>query len=108
MIQNKKVQFVAFETVLSAESFLERWKNYTRSPKSDADVTLQQSEHNGFFRYIAQHRFASEETQFVFSREKRTSRLPQESIKFHLADGYSRLQEEKLTAAGPNESKVFA
>ena len=108
MIPTKKVQFVTFETVLSAESFLERWKNYTRSPKSDVDVTLQQSEHNNSFRYIAQHRFMSDETQFIFSREKRSSRLAQESIKVNLAGGYSMLQAEKLSAAGPNERKVFA
>lgn len=108
MIPNKIVQFVDFETVLSAEQFIERWKNYTRSPKSDVDVILQQSEHNGSFRYIAQHRFSTVETQFVFAREKRTSRLPQESIKLNLAGGYSMLQTEKLDGAGPKERKVIA
>ncbi len=108
MTPNNKVQFVTFETVLSAELFMNRWKEYTRSPKSDVDVTLQQSEHNGSFRYIAQHRFTSEETQFVFSREKRSSRVAQESIKLNLAGGYSILQAEKLTGAAPNERKVFA
>lgn len=108
MTPNKKVQFVTFETVLAAEPFMNRWKEYTRSPKSDVDVTLQQSEHNGSFRYIAQHRFTSDEIQFVFSREKRSSRVAQESIKLNLAGGYSMLQAEKLTGAGPNERKVFA
>lgn len=108
MIPNKIVQFVVFETVLSVEPFIERWKNYTRSPKSDVDVILQQSEHNGSFRYIAQHRFTAVETQFVFSREKRSSRLAQESIKLNLAGGYSMLQAENPDGAGPNESKVIA
>ena len=108
MTTNIKVQFVTFETVLEADPFIDRWKEYNRSPKSDVDVTLQQTEHNGSFRYIAQHRFTSSETQFVFSREKRSSRVAQEGIKLSLAGGYSLLQAEKLAAAGPNERKVFA
>ena len=108
MTRNTKVQFVLFETILSAEPFMKRWKDYTRSAKSDADVTLQQSEYNGAFRYIAQHRFASEEVQFVFTKEKRSARLVQELIRSNMAGGYSILQAEQLTAAGPNERKVFA
>ena len=108
MTLNTKVQFVLFETILSAEPFMKRWKEYTRSPKSDADVTLQQSDYNGAFRYIAQHRFASEEVQFVFTKEKRSSRLVQELIKSNIAGGYSILQAERLTGSGPNERKIFA
>ena len=108
MTPNIIVQFVTFETVLSAEPFMSRWKEYARSSKSDADITLQKSENNGSFKYIAQHRFASEEVQFVFSKEKRSSRLAQEIIKSNLAGGYSFLQAEQLTEAGPNERKVFA
>lgn len=108
MSPNTKVQFVLFETILSAEPFMKRWKEYTRSSKSDADVILQQSDYNGTFRYIAQHRFAKEEVQFVFAKEKRSSRLAQEVIKSNKAGGYSILQAEQLTDAGPNERKVFA
>ena len=108
MTPNTKVQFVLFETILSAEPFMKRWKEYTRSSKSDADVILQQSDYNGAFRYIAQHRFAIEEVQFVFTKEKRSSRLAQELIKSNKAGGYSILQAERLTDAGPNERKVFA
>ena len=108
MTRNTKVQFVLFETILSVEPFIKRWKEYTRSSKSDADVTLQQSDYNGAFRYIAQHRFNSEEVQFVFTKEKRSSRLVQELIKLNIAGGYSILQAECLTGAGPNERKIFA
>ena len=108
MTRNTKVQFVLFETILSAEPFMKRWKEYTRSSKSDTDVTLQQSDYNGAFRYIAQHRFASEEVQFVFTKEKRSSRLVQELIRLNIAGGYSILQAECLTGAAPNERKIFA
>ncbi|HEY5371513.1 MAG TPA: hypothetical protein VIJ75_21215 [Hanamia sp.] len=108
MTPNKKVQFVFFETVLSAEPFINRWKEYTRSSKSDADVTLQQSAYNGTFRYVAQHRFASEEVQFVFVKEKRSSRIAQELIKSDMGGGYSILQAEQLAGAAPTERKIFA
>lgn len=108
MTLNTKVQFVTFETILPAEPFLKRWKEYTRSSKSDKDVTLQQSDYNGAFRYIAQHHFESEEVQFVFTKEKRSSRVAQELIKSDMAGGYSILQAERLSGAGPNERKVFA
>ena len=108
MTSNTKVQFVLFETSLSEEPFLKRWKEYTRSVKSDADVTLQQADYNGSFRYIAQHRFATEQVQFVFTKEKRSSRIAQELIKSGMAGGYSILQAEQLTGAGPNERKIFA
>jgi len=108
MTPNSKVQFVLFDTSLSEEPFLKRWKEYTRSSKSDADVTLQQAGHNGAFRYIAQHRFGSEQVQFLFTKEKRSSRIAQEIIKSTMAGGYSILQAEQLTGVGPNERKVFA
>jgi hypothetical protein len=108
MTPNSKVQFVLFETILSAEPFMKRWNEYTRSPKSDTDVTLQQSEHNGTFRYIAQHRFANDDVQFVFTKEKRSSRVAQELIQSHIAGGYSIFQAERLTEPNPNERKVFA
>jgi len=108
MTLNTKVQFILFDTILSAEPFMKRWKEYTRSSNSDADVTLQQSDRNGAFRYIAQHRFAAEKVQFVFAKEKRSSRIPQESIKSEMAGGYSILQAERLSNTGPDERKVFA
>jgi hypothetical protein len=108
MTLNTKVQFILFDTILPAEPFMKRWKEYTRSSNSDTDVTLQQSDRNGAFRYIAQHRFAAEEVQFVFAKERRSSRIPQESIKLEMAGGYSILQAERLSNTGPDERKVFA
>jgi hypothetical protein len=108
MTLNTKVQFILFDTILPAEAFVKRWKEYTRSSNSDADVTLQQSDRNGAFRYIAQHRFAAEKVQFVFAKEKRSSRIPQESIRSEMAGGYSVLQAERLSDTGPDERKVFA
>lgn len=108
MTPNTKVQFVTFETSLSAEPFMKRWKEYKRSSKSDTDVTLQQSKHKGIFRYIAQHRFNSEEVQFSFTKDRAASSVPQEIIKSNKAGGYTMLQAEQLTEAGPNECKVFA
>ena len=108
MTPNTKVQFVIFETALSAEPFMKRWKGYTRSAKSDTDVTLQQSGYNGAYRYIAQHRFSNDDVQFVFTKEKRSSRVAQELIQSNIAGGYSILQAERLTDSGHNERKVFA
>ncbi|HSV10745.1 MAG TPA: hypothetical protein VLI68_08250 [Hanamia sp.] len=108
MTLNTKVQFILFDTILPAEPFVKRWKEYTRSSNSDADVTLQQSDRNGAFRYIAQHRFAAEKVQFVFAKEKRSSRIPQESIRSEMAGGYSVLQAERLSDTGPDQRKVFA
>jgi len=108
MTTNTKVQFILFETTLSAEPFMKRWKEYTRSSNSDADVTLQQSNCHDGFRYIAQHRFAREEVQFVFTKEKRSSRLPQESIKSQMAGGYAILQAGRLSDTAPDERKIFA
>ncbi|HXS57724.1 MAG TPA: hypothetical protein VN726_16435 [Hanamia sp.] len=108
MTPNTKVQFILFDTILPAEPFMKRWKEYTRSSNSDADVTLQQSSHHGGFRYIAQHRFAREEVQFVFAKEKRSSRIPQESIRSQMAGGYAISQAGRLSDTGPGERKVFA
>lgn len=107
MTEDKKVQFVCFETTLDKEPFIKRWEQYTRSSNSNADVTLQQSEKNGLFSYIAQHRFVSGELQFVFSKEPRTSRLAQAQIKTTQAGGYSILRAERLHDTIANERKVF-
>ena len=107
MSEDKKVQFVCFETTLDKEAFIKRWQQYTRSVNSNKDVTLQQSEKNGVFKYIAQHRFVSGELLFVFSKEPRTSRLAQTHIKTTQAGGYSVLQAERWHGAAANERKIF-
>jgi hypothetical protein len=108
MRADKIVQFVCFETTLGTDQFIKRWEQYSRSVNSDADVTLQQSEKNGTFKYVAQHRCQAGELQFVFAKEGRSSRTPQVEIKAKQAGGYTILQAQKMTDAHADESKVFA
>lgn len=107
MRADKIVHFVCFETTLSTEQFITRWEQYTRSVNSDADVTLQQSEKNGIFRYIAQHRCAAGELQFVFTKAAKSSRTPEVGIKEKQAGGYSILQAERMDDANADDKKVF-
>lgn len=108
MRQDKTVQFVCFETILDSEQFITQWEHFTRSANSDVDVTLQQSEKNGVFKYVAQHRYAAGEFQFVFTKATRSSRTPEVEIKAKQAGGYSILQLERSTDARADESKIFA
>jgi len=107
MGEDKIVQFVSFETTLNTEQFVMQWEQYNRSVNSDADVTLQQSENKDAFKYIAQHRCAAGELQFVFTRAKKTSRMPEVEIKAKQAGGYLVVQTERLNDAHPDESKIF-
>ena len=107
MREEKIVQFVCFETILGTEQFIMQWEQYTRSVNSDLDVTLQQSEKNGVFRYVAQHRLAAGELQFVFTKPRRSSRTPEVEIKARQAGGYSILQAERMDDAHADESKIF-
>jgi hypothetical protein len=106
MSEAKIVQFVCFETILDSAPFLAQWEQYNRSNNSDLDVTMQQSEKNGVYRYIAQHRCSSGELQFVFTKGK-ASRIPQVQIKVKQAGGYAALQLERTHKAQASESKVF-
>jgi hypothetical protein len=108
MSEDKIVQFVCFETTLNTEQFIMQWEQYNRSVNSDVDVTLQRSENNGVFKYIAQHRCPAGELQFVFTRAKKSSRLPEVEIKAKQAGGYLIVQAERINDAHPDESKVFA
>jgi hypothetical protein len=108
MGEDKIVQFVCFETTLNTEQFVTQWEQYNRSVNSDVDVTLQQSENNGVFKYIAQHRCSVGELQFVFTRAKKSSRTPEVEIKAKQAGGYLVIQAERINDAHPDESKVFA
>ncbi len=107
MSKDQKVQFVYFETTLDKDAFIKRWQQYTRSIKSNKHVTLQQSDKRGAFKYISQHRFEAGELLFVFSKEHRTSRVVQASIKTIQVGGYSILQEERPDDAMRGEHKLF-
>ena len=108
MGEDKIVQFVCFETILNTAQFITQWEQYNRSTGSNTDVTLQQSDNNGAFKYIAQHRCAQGELQFVFSRAKKSSRTPEPEIKARQQGGYLVVQAERINDAHPDESKVFA
>ena len=107
MGEDKIVQFVCFETTLNTEKFITQWEQYNRSVNSDLDVSLQQSENNGVFRYIAQHRCSQGELKFVFTRAKKSSRTPEPEIRAKQAGGYLMIQEERMNDAHANESKIF-
>jgi hypothetical protein len=110
MGEDKIVQFVSFETTLNTEQFISQWEQYSRSVNSDLDVSLQQSEKNGVYRYISQHRGsgAAGELKFVFTRAKKSSRVPEPEIRAKQAGGYLMVQEERMNDVHVNESKVFA
>ncbi|MEP7277766.1 MAG: hypothetical protein ABI813_03905 [Bacteroidota bacterium] len=107
MGEDKIVQFVSFETTLDAEKFITQWEQYNRSVNSDLDVSLQQSEKDGLFRYIAQHRCSVGELSFIFTRAKKSSRIPMPEIKAKQLGGYLMIQEERMNDVQVNESKVF-
>ncbi|MEP6746859.1 MAG: hypothetical protein ABJB86_03985 [Bacteroidota bacterium] len=107
MGEDKIVQFVSFETTLNTEQFITQWEQYNRSVNSDLDVSLQQSEKNGVFRYIAQHRCGPGELKFVFTRAKKSSRTPEPEIRAKQAGGYLMIQEERVNDIHANENKVF-
>lgn len=107
MREEKIVQFVHFETILDSSKFIPKWEQFIRSVNSDVDVTLQQAEKNGVFRYIAQHRCGSGEFKFVFAKAGRSSRIPEVEIKAKQMGGYSTLQLEKAGEATAIETKVM-
>ncbi len=108
MAEDKIVQFVCFETSLTSERFITHWEQYNRSENCDADVTLQQTEKNGAFRYVAQHRYTASEFQFYFTKAKRSFRTPEVETRVRQAGGYSILQSERKNDVHADESKVFA
>jgi len=107
MRAGKIVQFVCFETTLNKEEFIKRWSDYVRSANSDLDVTLQQSEKDGTFRYIAQHRCSVGNLHFIFKRGARSPRIAQTEIRTKQAGGYMIFHGERMNDAQENESKVF-
>jgi len=110
MRSDKIVQFVSFETSLdlSIEQFIIHWEQYTRSSNSYANVTLQKTEKNGLFKYIAQHRLPSGDIQFVFEKARRSSRIPELEIRSRHAGGYAILQSQRTNGIHEEETKVLA
>lgn len=108
MRSDKIVQFVRFDTTLTSELFIKQWEQYSRSVNSDVNATLQQSEKNGVFNYLAQHRFDDSAFQFFFTKGGRSIHNAEVEIKTRQAGGYSILQLERTVEAADKESKVFA
>jgi len=104
---NSIVQFVSFETVLDSEKFIPQWELFNRSVKAVLRVTLQQSERKSGFHYLAQHRYAEGEFQFVFEKRAKSSRTPEVEIKARQAGGYAILQAERIKGTYEDENKVF-
>jgi|SRR5690348_16392446 len=108
MTENTIVHFVCFETLLESEPFMKRWKEFTHSSGSNADVIIQQSRKNKCYLYIAQHGFkSSDDLQFKFYGERSSSRIVQERIKATPIGGYTVLQSESANEAATGESKIF-
>ena len=110
MKSDKIVQFVFFETPVhfSDEQFTMHWEQYTRSDNGNSNINLQRSQKNGLFRYIAQHRLASNSAEFVFEKARRSSRIPEIEIRAKKLGGYSVLQLQRMNDAHGDETKVFA
>ena len=108
MKENIIVQFVSFETTLDREAFVLQWEQYKRSVNSDMDVTLQQRTlKNGAFKYISQHRSPVGEFQFVFEKERRSSKTPEAEVRRKQAGGYVPLQIQTRHDLHADESKIF-
>jgi len=108
MRQDKIVQFVCFETTLDNDQFIAQWEQFTKPANITQEVTLQQSEKNGLFRYIAQYRCTVGEFGFVFSKARRSPHTPATSIRVDQMGGYSILQFQRTSDVKSDESKVFA
>jgi hypothetical protein len=107
MKSEKITQFVSFDTTLDTDAFIQQWEQYSRSVNIDQDVTLQQTEKKSSFRYIAQHRCNAGEFKFVFTKGKKTSRLPEVGIQEKQAGGYSMIQAERQGRSQTGETKVL-
>ena len=101
------VHFVRFETTLDAEAFIKRWEDYNWSAGSDRNITLQQSEKNGVFRYIAQHWCTADGLNFMFTKTARSPRMRRAEIRATLIGGYSVWLGEAKKNVPAGETKFF-
>ena len=108
MSTNRIVQFVFFETKLDSEKFIIKWQEYAGAEDFDRNVTMQQSVKSDGFRYLVQHRCTSGDFKFVFTKSRRTPRVPEVEISSKLVGGYYLLKAERKNNLLEGESKVFA
>src|ERR1044072_2506393 len=107
MRTDKIVHFVYFETKLDSDEFIPRWEHFLRSANSDTNVTVQESQKNNLFTYIAEHSCSSDEFLFTFTKAAKSHRLREAEIKTTQLGGYSILQKEQIGNAKSNERKIF-
>lgn len=103
----KVVQFVIFETELDRGPFINRWEEYDKSADS-GNVTLQQSEGENIFKYLAQHTCLEGGLRFFFSKVSHSSRVRRTIISVKQAGGYIMLHSERTSETKTDERKVFA
>jgi hypothetical protein len=102
------VHFVCFETSLDSEAFIEKWKRYTNSLYDYKKATLQKTNTNTHFKYIAQHRCTSSEFQFICTKGAKLTRTREVEIKKRQIGGYTVVYEERSGNTKECETKVFA
>jgi hypothetical protein len=108
MVKEQVVQFVHFETKLDREAFITQWEQYSRLVNHDLKVTLQQCRKNNYFQYIAQHRCAADEFDFVFEKRPRTrNNFAAEPIRVERLGGYRILLSERESDLRPDERKIL-
>ena len=102
------VQFVSFETTVATEEFTAQWKEYNKLVTGKQKVTLQQevSEKN-LNRYLSQHRFNEDDTQFTFKKGRRSAHNPEIEMRIKEIGGYSALQLEYDQETTVDDYKVF-
>jgi hypothetical protein len=102
------VQFVSFETSVTTEEFRSQWEEYNKLVTGEQEVTLQQEvDGKGLFRYLSQHRFHNNDTQFTFKKGRRSAHTPEIEMRIKEAGGYTVLQLENEHETAANECKVF-
>ena len=102
------VQFVSYETTVATNEFRAQWEEYNKLVTGKQEVTLQQEvDGKNLHRYLSQHRFNEDDTQFTFKKGRRSAHSEEIGMRIKEAGGYSVLQLECDQATTANECKVF-
>lgn len=107
MNSDKIVQFIVFETTLTASAFHLKLNEFTKSSNSETDFTIQQTEKSGTYKYVTQHRLEVNETKFLFTKPKKTTKAAEVSLREKQVGGYSILQHERKSDIAKGEQKIF-
>ena len=102
------VQFVSFETTAATNEFRTQWEEYNNLVTGEQEVTLQQEvDSKNLYRYLSQHRFHEDDTQFTFKKGRRSAHDPEIEIRVKEVGGYSTLQLEYDHETATDYCKVF-